>query len=184
MSINDVDDVIRVNSDTGELIIDAPSPDWANVTANISLSCITELLGGERGFDNIERCVEIVFSILTLSKVRLYGFPLELRWPWQDDLAALTTNASLASLTPSVAEGSYAGALHVSGEAEYAHDHNDFYVYPVDLLALFVLVGFLSLLCGAGYNDYYYTDTNGRLVWNGVGYERVRPKAQEGETEA
>ena len=168
--MSELDDFLRISSDTGDLKLESPPLDWLNVTANVSIGCFTELLSGDRDLDELDRCVRVVFSFLTLSRVRIFGFPFEFVWPWQSDVAALTGNASLPAL-PALSAVAPSAAMHTAEEA--VHD-DGLYLYAYDLVWVFVLLGLCSLLCGAGFNDRFFTDADGVLFRNGVPYRRVK----------
>jgi hypothetical protein len=172
-----VDDIVRIDADTGDLTWSTPSLSWANSTINISASCFTELVRGDRKWDDLDRCVEIVWSFFTLRSVRITGIPVRVTWPWDspEEAAANASAAALSYLAP-VPDEAYAGALHITDDHHH-HDGDgdgDWYVYPLDLVWIFFLVGFLSLLCGASYNAYYYDDAGNLLYYNGAAYRRVK----------
>jgi len=184
--MSDLQDVLRIDNTDGSLVFEAPPLSWANLTSNISVGCFSELLAGDRGLDDLERCVEVVFSFLTLSSVHIHGFPLRWVWPWQDDVDALTANASLPALPIATAAAASAdtttGALHTTDDHVHVADDDGLYLYTLDLLWFFVLLGAVSLVCGACINDSWFTDADGTLYRNGMPYRRV--KAGEAESSA
>ena len=187
-----IDDVIQIDPLSSDLLITSPSVSWVNSTINITASCFTDLVRGDRTWDDLDRCVQVVFSFFSLQSVRIYGFPIRWVWPWDSaEVAAANASAvalnALNALAPSAAaEGgapAYSGAFHVVGtddDGHYHHDDDGYYVYPFDIVWFFLLFGFASLLCGASYTAYYYDD-NGNLYHNGTVYKRVTKPAGEEE---
>ena len=156
-----MDDVVRVNSDTGELIVQVPDVDNFNATLNISLACASELARGVRDWDQLSQCIRYTMDVFSLTNLRIYLFPFRIWLPWETaeeaDVSVPSAAVAAAAAGPG-GSGSGGGALapHVDHDHGHGHDHYDpYYFTGFEIVYLLIFLSLLVLLCGAAIGDVY-----------------------------
>lgn len=155
------EDVVRLDSDTGELLLTVPANGVVNATMNVSVACATELLSGDRSWDELVGCVNWLVSVWSLQNLRITAFPLRVVWPW-DDLATPLANATAAALD---AVAPATTAAHVAYDDDDDHDHHardpyydEWYVTGWELLYVFFFLSTAAIVCGAVLTESYAQD--------------------------
>ena len=139
-------DVVRVNSDTGDLIVLPDPSDIWNVTVNVSLACFTEAARGDREWSQFNACFQIIFSIFSLQRVVVQGWPLSVLFPWES--------------RDEVADGSSPAILAMHTETDHVHhEHGGLDTTGASLLFFFIFFGFFALLLSLCATDGYYAYT-------------------------
>lgn len=138
---------IRVNSNTGHLLIESPPVDQFNLTLNISLACFTTAIR-ESNWSNFSNCFSIVFSLFSLQRFRIYGWPLQWIAPWESDTVLVNDGAQ------QIADTLTEDALHHEEEDTHTHP-NSLLFGGFDLLWFFLFIGFFALLLGTCAGDRY-----------------------------
>ena len=139
--MSEFDDVVHLNSDTGDLLVEPDGSDIWNVSVNVSLACFTEAAHGDRAWSELEDCFRVVFSIFSLERVVVQGWPLSILFPWERaDPAASPASAALHTETD-----------HVH------HTHDGLDTTGASLLFFFIFFGFFVLLMSLCVTDGFYT---------------------------
>jgi len=156
-------DVASVHSDTGQLTVVTPEWDAFNSTLNVSLSCFTEAVRGDRDWSDLEKCVEYTLSFFSLHNLRLYAFPLRLRFPWDDEPSANATadaTAAAAAAAAAIGAAPAASAMHTDPDHHHHHDDGYYYATGIEVLYVFFFLAIVLLICGAVAGDAYLGDAD------------------------
>ena len=137
--MSELDDFLRVESDAGDLLLQVPENDVANFTANISLACWSQAIREDRSWSEFQGCFSMLFSILSLERVEVTGWPLALTLPWEssgggDDDTDTAAPAALAY---------HDDTTHTH---TYQHSHGD--LSGFDLFFFILVFGTLFLFLG------------------------------------
>lgn len=141
--MSELDDVLRVDSDVGDLLLQVPENDVANLTANISLACWSQAIREDRSWSEFQGCFSLLFSLFSLERVEVTGWPLALTLPWErgsDDTAAAASSASAA------APAALAYHDETTHTHTYTHSHGD--LSGFDLFFFILVFGTLFLFLG------------------------------------
>ena len=123
-----------------------------NVSANLSVACISELIRRTRPFDDVSGCIQSLWHIWQIRGISVTLWPIKIKFPWEDvsNPAASEVDSGSGDATPTPAT---AVSLHVT-EPVLDHNHHrhrdDLYtIYPADAFFFFFFIGFILLICGA-----------------------------------
>jgi len=138
--MSELDDFLRVDSDRGDLLLRVPENDVANITTNISLACWSQAIREDRSWSEFQGCFSMLFSLFSLERVEITGWPLALTLPWEgggDEGGADAAAAAPAAL-----------AYHdeTTHTHTYQHSHGD--LSGTDLVFFILVFGTLFLFLG------------------------------------
>ena len=157
---DDVHDVVRIDSDTGELVVQTPHSDVFNSTLNVTARCFSEWVRGTRESDSLAECIQYTLSFFSLEGLRFYLFPLRVQLPWETAAeAGVSSTASAASAD----EAPGGASLHV--DADHHHYADPYYATGLDLVFFFVFLSLILLICGATFGDFYVQDAGEGTEW-------------------
>ena len=145
--MDEIEDYVAVDETNGELLMQVPDNDVLNVTANISLACFSSAIRGSRSWSDLEGCFSMLFSLFTFENIKVTGWPLGLRMPWEDDDVSGTANEASAAAP---------GALGYHDDTHthtYTHSHGD--LSGFDLFFFISIFGLLFLFIGLCAADTY-----------------------------
>lgn len=97
--MGDVDEYAVVDSETGALTGTPINLSNFTLRYNVSLSCFTEAVRGTRPWQDLEQCFELVFSIFSLKRVRIVGWPLRGVFPWCEAFAQIKQDRTASTGT-------------------------------------------------------------------------------------
>ena len=154
---DDVRGVIRIDSDTGEFILQTPSSGVFNSTLNVTARCFSEWARGTRESNSLAECIQYTLSFFSLERVRFYLFPLRVQLPWE---TAEEAGVSAAASAASAGEAPGGASLHVDADHHH-HSTDPYYATGLDLVFFFVFLSLILLICGATFGDFYMQDVGG-----------------------
>ena len=149
---------IRLDNSNGDLTIQT-SPtsgvaEFLNITSNISLACLTQLVRADRDFGELDGCIGFTYDLLVLRGAEVTFWPPKLTFPWEEGALAPVD-------TPATATAAALGNLTLGAAVAFTdphHEEADAVIYPLDVLWFVFVFSFffllLSTICASAYYPY------------------------------